>query len=155
MEISNSLAGLEQLPQQLVHGDLNESNLLVHREHPDQVAALLDFEFCTLDVRAMEPAVVISGLLGHDNEVEAIRRFITGFASRVCLLPDEIAAIPNLMRLRKVDVFLHFLSRFFNHTDEPKILREQVRLLVNDLNQLEISRVWMDEELGKLHKKGN
>ena len=149
-EICDSVAGLEKLPQQLVHGDLNESNLLVHWDNTDQVIALLDFEFCTLDVRAMEPAVVISGLLGHTEEIESVRHFCTGFGNRVSLFPEEIAAIPVLMRLRKIDVFLHFMSRFFEGTDKPEVLREQVCSLVADLNHLEMSRTWMEVELSLL-----
>ncbi|WP_438351774.1 phosphotransferase enzyme family protein [Paenibacillus sp. FA6] len=149
-EICDSLAGLEKLPQQLVHGDLNESNLLVHGDDTDEVIALLDFEFCTLDVRAMEPAVIISGLLGHKEEIEAVRQFCTGFGNKVSLFPEEIAAIPVLMRLRKIDVFLHFMSRFFEGTDKPEVLREQVQSLVADLNELEMSRTWMEEDLSLL-----
>ncbi|AOZ94543.1 aminoglycoside phosphotransferase [Paenibacillus crassostreae] len=152
IEICESLTGLEKLPQQLVHGDLNESNLLVHKEHVDQVCALLDFEFCTIDVRAMEPAVVISGLLGHQDEIATVRQFCTGFASKVQLLPEEVAAIPILMRLRKVDVFLHFLSRYLMDTDGPEVLREQVQLLVADLKQLELSWIWIEKELNILAK---
>ncbi|MGF7048051.1 Ser/Thr protein kinase RdoA (MazF antagonist) [Paenibacillus sp. DS2015] len=148
--ICHSLAGLEELPQQLVHGDLNESNLLVHPDHVGQVTALLDFEFCTLDVRAMEPAVIISGLLGHEGEMVAVRRFCRAFGSRVRLSPEEVTAIPLLMILRKVDVFLHFMSRFFNGTDEPDVLRQQVQSLSADLKQLEYSQTWMEVELRAL-----
>lgn len=146
-DICDSLAGLEKLPQQLVHGDLNESNLLVHGDNAEKIIALIDFEFCTLDVRAMEPAVVISGLLSHNDEVDTVRKFCTGFGSWIRLTPEEIVAIPVLMRLRKMDVFLHFLSRFLKGTDEPKILREQVPSLVIDLKQLANSRTWIEEEL--------
>jgi homoserine kinase type II len=149
-EICDSLSGLENLPQQLVHGDLNESNLLVHKDNVEQVIALLDFEFCTIDIRAMEPAVVISGLLGHQEEIEAVRQFCAGYGSKISLLLEEVAAIPVLMRLRKIDVFLHFMSRFYDGTDKPEVLHEQVKLLVADLKQLEISRTWMEEELSKL-----
>ena len=107
-EISGRLESLKNLPQQLVHGDLNFSNLLVDSEQSGKVIALLDFEFCTKDVRAMEPAVVISGFLGMAEEKDAIRQFCEGFASRVRLTEEEIAAIPVLLRLRLVDVFLHF-----------------------------------------------
>lgn len=149
-EICNVIAGLEELPHQLVHGDLNVSNLLVHGNNADQVSALLDFEFCTLDVRAMEPAVIISGLLGHQEEIESVRKFCAGFSSRRCLLPVEVDAIPVLMRLRKMDVFLHFMSRYLKGTDKTEVLHEQVQSLAKDLSQLELSRTWMEEELIQL-----
>ncbi|MEC0205618.1 phosphotransferase [Paenibacillus lautus] len=146
-DICSRLESLKNLPQQLVHGDLNLSNLLVDAEHPHTVTALLDFEFCTRDVRAMEPAVVISGFLGIADEREAIKQFCEGFASRVRLNAEEIAAIPVLMRLRMVDVFLHFLSRYREGTDEPQVLREQVDMLAAGFKRMESSQEWLDDML--------
>lgn len=73
-EITDSLHALEEMPHQLVHGDLNASNLLVMDSGHSQVAALLDFELCTLDVRVMEPAVILSGFLGQPEETKLKRR---------------------------------------------------------------------------------
>lgn len=137
--ITASLAELEGLPHQLVHGDLNASNLLVETKDHRQVAALLDFEFCTSDVRAMEPAVILSGLLGHTDEKTAVRDFCRGFSRRFRFTAAEIKAIPVLMLLRKVDVFLHFATRYLEGTDEASVLQEQVKLLSVDLNQLSVS----------------
>lgn len=148
-DILQQLAGLEKLPQQLVHGDLNYSNLLVDERNPSQVTALLDFEFCTRDVRAMEPAVIISGLLGQGaaEDREALKRFCQGFGSRIRLAAEEVAAIPVLMRLRQIDVFLHFMSRFLQGTDGPEVLREQIRLITAELRQLETGGEWYKESL--------
>lgn len=147
IDICSSLESLKNLPQQLVHGDLNFSNLLVDAEHPHTVTALLDFEFCTQDVRAMEPAVVISGFMGMADEREAIRRFCEGFAKRVRLSAEEIGAIPILMRLRMVDVFLHFLSRYREGTDESHVLVEQVDMLAAGFKRMEYSQEWLDDML--------
>lgn len=146
-DICNSLSGLAKLPKQLVHGDLNESNLLVDSKDVGKVTALLDFEFCTWDVRAMEPAVIISGFLGHEEERESVRQFCSAFGRKIQLLPEEIAAIPVLITLRIVDVFLHFISRYFNGTDESSVLRQQVQMLTTDLKKLSHSKTWMEEEL--------
>ncbi|KOR88889.1 phosphotransferase [Paenibacillus solani] len=147
IDICSRLDSIKSLPQQLVHGDLNFSNLLVDSENMNTVTALLDFEFCTRDVRAMEPAVVISGFLGIRDEREAIRQFCEGFASTVRLSKEEIIAIPVLMRLRLVDVFLHFFSRYREGTDEFHILKEQVNMLANGFKSLEQSQEWMEDLL--------
>nr|WP_145158674.1 phosphotransferase [Paenibacillus terrae] len=141
-EVIRELEGLERLPQQLVHGDLNASNLLVDADQPEQVTALLDFEFCTRDVRAMEPAVILPGLLGDDPDtgMEAAVQFCRGFGSRVRLTPDEIRAIPVLMKLRNVDVFLHFMTRYDEGTDGPEVLREQIPAIGAELARLERDR---------------
>ncbi|OBA04561.1 aminoglycoside phosphotransferase [Paenibacillus polymyxa] len=148
-EIIDSLHALEELPHQLVHGDLNASNLLVKKSNPSQVAALLDFEFCTLDVRVMEPAVILSGFLGQLEETTAVREFCRGFCRQVRLSHAEIDALPVLMLLRKVDVFLHFLSRFLEGTDQPHVLQEQVKQIADDLLQLSTSSSWIQEELAQ------
>nr|WP_249902231.1 phosphotransferase [Paenibacillus sp. PK3_47] len=141
--IAGSLEQLAGLPHQLVHGDLNGSNLLVHSSDRRQVAALLDFEFCTRDVRAMEPAVILSGLVGHAEEQAAVQEFWRGFSGVIRLSGAEIEAIPVLMLLRKADVFLHFVSRYLEGTDEADVLREQTGLLAGDLRQLSASTAQM------------
>lgn len=40
------------------------------------------------------------------------------------------------MLLRKVDVFLHFSTRYWEGTDEVSVLQEQVKLLAADVVQL-------------------
>lgn len=146
-EICDCLEDLANLPKQLVHGDLNPSNLLVDEEHPDDITALLDFEFCTWDVRAMEPAVVISDLLGYAGKRESVRQFCEGFGSLLRLKTEEIANIPNLIRLRKVDVFLHFLSRYLKGTDGPEVLKTQAEALASELDELKRGELWIREIL--------
>ncbi|MFD1774991.1 hypothetical protein ACFSF2_13875 [Paenibacillus rhizophilus] len=66
----------------------------------------------------------------------AVRDFCRGFSRRVRLTEAEIKAIPVLMLLRKVDVFLHFVTRYLEGTDEAHVLHDQVKLLSEDLIQL-------------------
>lgn len=150
-DIAGSLKKLETLPHQLVHGDLNASNLLVDKRDFCRVAALLDFEFCTYDLRAMDPAVVLSGLLDHPEQQRVVRDFCRGFSRSVTLTDDELGALPTLMLLRKIDVFLHFATRYLEGTDEINVLLEQTRLLSADLIQLsagtaDIVRILREEQ---------
>lgn len=134
-EILRGLEHLRSLPHQLIHGDLNASNLLVRSSEPEIVEALLDFEFCTYDVRAMDAAVILSGL--PEGE-EAIRLFVEGFRKSVMLSDEEIDTIPLLMRLRKVDVFLHFLTRYWEGIDDWTVLEEQASSLSRDLERMRV-----------------
>nr|WP_306812707.1 phosphotransferase [Paenibacillus soyae] len=145
----SSLDGLEKLPHQLVHGDLNGSNLLLDPLSPSKVSALLDFEFCTWDVRAMEAAVILSGMLGTEREREAVRSFCEGYAGKVRLLGEEIEALPILLRLRVVDVFLHFLSRYLHGTDDSVVLVQQIGSQASSLKQLD-GKEWLSREIGIL-----
>ena len=145
--IADSLSELEKLPHQLVHGDLNASNLLLRSDNHSLVAALLDFEFCTFDLRVMEPAVILSGLLGLAEDKLMIRDFCRGFSRSIRLTPAEIKAIPVLIRLRKIDVFLHFVTRYLEGTDKSEVLQAQLKLLSADLSQLSAGTAEIQEIL--------
>ena len=55
----NKLLGL---PMQLIHGDLHYDNVLCDE---DSLRAILDFEFCAMDYRAMELAICLSKYVGE------------------------------------------------------------------------------------------
>ncbi|WP_338543085.1 phosphotransferase [Paenibacillus tundrae] len=126
-----ALNGMEQLPHQLVHGDLNASNVLTNEQ--GQICAILDFEFATWDLRVMELAVPMSDLLTQDQNEEwmwlALEAMIQGFCENVTLQPTEREAIPQLILLRSLDVVMHFLSRMFEGTDEPVVAVQQIQKL--------------------------
>ncbi|NMO97865.1 phosphotransferase [Paenibacillus lemnae] len=151
-EVAKRLKPLSSLPKQLVHGDLNPSNILVDSQHPDIVTAVLDFEFCTLDIRVMEPAVTISDLLGYEGKQELIERYCRGFGEVLKLREDEVNALPILLQLRKVDVFLHFLRRYLNGTDQPEVLKSQTVALHAELAELQMDQDWLSDAVTLLYK---
>lgn len=157
--IRAALPRLRELPHQLVHGDLNAGNLL---GTADRVSAVLDFEFCTRDARAMEIAVLVSGYVDEaskpsdeeeadarldatsepdDADVEAALRLametLRGFGERLKLTRAEAEAVPLLVRLRKLDVFLHFLSRYWDGVDGEEVLLAQLRSAERGLARLD------------------
>ncbi|OPA74607.1 hypothetical protein BVG16_22855 [Paenibacillus selenitireducens] len=129
---------LRALPHQLVHGDVNDSNLLVHEQKQLEISAVLDFEFCTLDLRAMEPAVVLSGMLVEEPAWDAIDAFLRGYRSVIQLSEEERRAMPFLIQLRKLDVFVHFLGRYFDQVDRSEVLVEQIQDAAKGLRMLHI-----------------
>lgn len=132
--INGKLDGLRSLPHQLIHGDLNATNALVREDGAPAMAALLDFEFATVDLRAMEPAVCLWGLVPagkpsdgmEESAWEGLRAFWRGFRSQAALEPAELEAIPLLMQLRSLDVFLHFLGRYLDGVDGSGVLAGQI-----------------------------
>jgi homoserine kinase type II len=125
---------LQGLPHQLIHGDLNASNSLVGVD--GEVAALLDFEFTTMDLRVMEVAVCLSELIVVEaisikimwNQIEA---FISGYGSAVKLSLEEVSALPHLILLRRLDVFVHFLSRYKEGIDPAEIVVDMIRSAIS------------------------
>ncbi|PWW00732.1 homoserine kinase type II [Paenibacillus cellulosilyticus] len=126
--LAPSLTILKKLPHQWIHGDLNFSNAVAVG---DEVVGVLDFEFCTVDLRAMEPSVVMVDFINADrtNEqrLKAIDTFATGFGEALRLTSDEAEAIPSLMKLRMLDVFLHFAIRCADGLDAPDVWKGQIR----------------------------
>lgn len=142
-----ALNGMEKLPHQLVHGDVNASNVL--SDDDGRICAILDFEFATWDLRVMELAVPMSDLLTMDKSDEwmweALEGLIRGFRKRVILEPDELLAIPQLILLRSLDVVMHFISRMFEGTDEPEVAVHQIMKLRERI-------LWMNHNEERLRK---
>lgn len=130
------LPRLRELPHQLVHGDINDSNLLAREEDLNAIGAVLDFEFCTRDVRAMEPAVALSELLDSEAADDAVPALLQGYASFAALGRQESEAIPTLVKLRKLDVFVHFLGRYLDGVEGEETLRERTAEAAEGLNRL-------------------
>lgn len=101
------------LPQQLAHEDFDTSNVLMEEE---RVTGVLDFEFCTRDVRVMDLTVALSwwpvDQLGTGNEWPIIEAFTRGYARHVTLSAKEIAALPVLYELRGLTSLIHRLGRY-------------------------------------------
>lgn len=112
---------LQALPHQLIHGDLNASNVLADAHN--RIVALLDFEFVAWDLRVMELAVCLSEALPApdapmgETAWACLSALIRGFTERVPLLAGEAAVLPQLLQLRRLDVFLHFLHRWQDGVD--------------------------------------
>lgn len=120
---------LRQLPHQLVHGDLNASNILVNEDVI--VSAVLDFEFVTNDLRVMELAVCLSDFI-DPNEDETItwakfNAFLSGYGQSLKLNEAEIKALPVLIQLRSLDVFIHFLGRYLDQVSSIDIVKKYIQ----------------------------
>lgn len=115
---------LRKLPHQLVHGDINGSNMLVDED--GQITAILDFEFVTLDVRVMELAVCLSDLIDPTLMEDELRRdcaaFYSGYRQVIRLEEEEMKLLPLLIELRRLDVFIHFLGRYVDGVDGQSVL---------------------------------
>ena len=70
----------------------------------------------------MELAVCLSDLIDPEaDEREAMRRadaLLQGYGGAARLSAEEIEAIPLLLELRRLDVFVHFLGRYRDGVDD-------------------------------------
>ncbi len=102
------------LGAQLTHGDVIPGNILTEGE---RVSAILDFENCASNPRAMDLAGALDTWLWDVlGDADALwRRYDAvgaGFTSVTRLSRDEIAALPMLILLRNASVLMHLIGRF-------------------------------------------
>jgi homoserine kinase type II len=101
------------LPKQLSHEDYEPGNMLMEG---NRVTGVLDFEFCSRDLRAMDLTVALSWwpvtAFGTGNEWPILLAFSRGYARQVKLSADEVAAIPTLYQLRAFTSLIHRLGRY-------------------------------------------
>lgn len=115
------------LSQHLIHGDFAPSNLLMR---DDQVSGVLDWEFCTVDLRAMDLVVLCSWwpveVWGSGREWPMIKAIGRGYASGGALTPEEIAALPDLFLLRAVAALVHRIGRWLSGLETAQAIGQRV-----------------------------
>jgi homoserine kinase type II len=115
------------LPCQMAHCDYAPSNILMEGV---RVTAVLDFEFCTYDLRALDLVVALSWwpieLFGSGREWPLINALGTGYASRIHLTDGEIAALPTLLQMRSMSSLLHRMTRYTEGLDSADFLRQRI-----------------------------
>ncbi len=132
-----------ELPQQWIHGDIVCNNTLVQE---DRIIAVLDFEFAAIDARAMEPAVIIADLLGgvlpEKEKLEAVSVFMKAFLSKTNLETDELMLMPDLVKLRLLDVFLHVVTRYDSKLSSCELLCKIIDDTVSNIHYIETSEAF-------------
>ncbi|GIP12522.1 MULTISPECIES: phosphotransferase [Paenibacillus] len=130
LDVLNSLsaqaASIRRLERQWIHGDFSHSNVLVEG---GEIRAVLDFEFATRDLRAMELAVCLAEQLSAPGGLSraVAKEMLAGYRSVRTLVAEELERLPELLQLRKLDVFLHFLHRYQAGLDPAQVLQDQTR----------------------------
>jgi Ser/Thr protein kinase RdoA (MazF antagonist) len=99
------------LPVQLCHNDVTQNNVLVE---DGTVTAVLDFEYVTTVPRALDFVTGLRMAMPYWQSpapwAEA-RAYCRGFGRHVTLTEPEIAAIPDLLRLRSAITALWWIGR--------------------------------------------
>jgi homoserine kinase type II len=97
--LRENLLELQDLPQQIIHGDLNEYNVLVRG---DAISAVLDFDNASRNVRAYELAVIIASCGASEEhwQPERIEAAITAFQQVFPLTLPELHSLVLLIERR-------------------------------------------------------
>jgi len=88
------------LPQQICHNDMSPANVLVAG---GQVTAVLDWEFATVAARALDVAMGLRLVMQVWDDAapwKFVARFAHGYGRHTRMTEAELAALPQLLRLR-------------------------------------------------------
>jgi Ser/Thr protein kinase RdoA (MazF antagonist) len=88
----------------VIHGDFSRRNILFQQ---DQLLAVLDFDGCHFEIRAMDLAVALKnmcrGLDKHSQlDMERVSAFMAAYQAEESLTDDELAAIPILLQAQRL-----------------------------------------------------
>lgn len=131
--VAEQFAGL---PEQMIHGDLWYGNVLAK---DGQVTGILDFEFASPDMRAMEVAICLAEFLEGNGLSSYAQSFLSGFGETRKLSREEVRAMPGLLRLRYLVSFLHHFGRWRSGVDAEEPAKERLTELVETADWLESS----------------
>jgi homoserine kinase type II len=143
---------VSKLPQQIIHGDLMLSNVLLKE---GKIAGILDFEFVSPDFRMTEVAVTISQLIREEADESLLfsnlADFVKGFCSTLTPLEDEIQTLPTLIKVRMVTLVFHFLGRYMNRLDSIDVVENQLKRFTFvgrwlDRNGEKLSRIFIEHK---------
>jgi len=115
------------LPRQLIHNDYDPSNVLLPGQ---RIVAVLDFEMCTTDLRAIDLAVALGwwprAAFADPRRWTVMDAFGRGYARAAGLSVEEAAALPTLLRLRTVATLLERVGRYLEGRDSAEVLRRRI-----------------------------
>ncbi|MFN8636033.1 MAG: phosphotransferase [Chloroflexota bacterium] len=125
-----------ELPGQVCHNDVTPNNVLAEN---GTVTAVLDFEYVTPSARSLDFVTGLRSVLEYWKDPEpwtAARAYCRGFARHVRLAEREIAAIPELLRLRAAITVLWWMGRAG--------AGERDNLLASRLGRVQEQLAWQD-----------
>ncbi|GCE09717.1 phosphotransferase enzyme family protein [Dictyobacter aurantiacus] len=129
----------ESLPQQLLHRDLDTSNILFDEQ--EHVTAVLDFEFAARDIRALDLSVSLTwwpvSRLGTGNEWEIIDSLGRSYMDVLPLEEDELRAIPAMMRMRQFASLQHRIGRYQDGLETDAAIQDNIAFALWRLDWLE------------------
>ena len=98
------------LPETLIHGDVHYDNSLAD-EATGKVTGIIDFEFASYDWRMMEAAAGLSKYVGEPDPMPYVLDYLTGYCRRATPTDAEVAALPDLVKLRVLETVVYFVAR--------------------------------------------
>lgn len=110
-EMKDNYSFFQHLPEQMTHHDVLVFNLLAD-DTTGKITGVLDFDFASYDIRALELAVCLNHLLQFDDRsLTGLEWFIEEYAQHMTLTADEILSFPLIMRLYYVSLLCIYIGQ--------------------------------------------
>lgn len=115
--MNDNCSFFQQLPQQMIHHDVLVFNLLANQV-TGKITGVLDFDFASYDIRALELAVCVNHLLQfNDRSLTGLEWFLDEYALYMKLTEEEIKSFPLLMRLYYVSLLCIYIGQHHSGKD--------------------------------------
>lgn len=116
------------LPQQIIHRDYDQSNILMEGS---SVTGILDFEFCGPDLRTLDLAYALSqwpsGVWNSGKEWAILDAFGQGYFQKQPLTLAEIEVLPQIFRLRAATSLFFHGGRLAQDVESAEEFLERIR----------------------------
>jgi len=110
-EMNDNSPFFQQLPQQMIHHDVLVFNLLADQV-TGEITGVLDFDFASYDIRALELAVCLNHLLQfNDRSLTGLEWFLDEYGLYMTLTEEETESFPLLMRLYYVSLLCIYIGQ--------------------------------------------
>jgi Ser/Thr protein kinase RdoA (MazF antagonist) len=94
------LERLSNLRRQIIHNDLNRTNILIDPRSPDRVSGIIDFGDLLEAALIVDLAVAVARQVGFDATIESASRMVRGYDQVVPLMEDEIGILFDVICAR-------------------------------------------------------
>lgn len=129
---------IDALPKQIIHHDILIFNLLIDSK-TRKMNGVLDFDFASHDVRALELAICINHLLQFDDgSLLNLELFLDEYSQHMTLTDEEIKWIPFLMQMYYVSLICIYIGQYYSGREIDNYFRFI-------LNQLVIRTQWIEQ----------
>ena len=138
----NILPKIKQLRKAVIHGDLNEQNILVQKNNPEEIAGIIDFGDLQYATHINDLAIALAYTLLNVQDIEeSAREIIIGYHKELAIQDGELEVLIDLVAMRLISsiILTSHRARAFPENSYILVSQEPARKLLKKLETLEFN----------------